>query len=50
MEVRELTVQLGLTSRLGSARYARSSVALHALDGYDGGSRKSWRYSGRRSK
>ena len=46
----QTSVQLGLTSRLGSARCARSSVAWHALDGYDGGSRKSWRYSGRRSR
>ena len=50
MVVREPTVQLGLTSRLGSARCARSSVAWHALDGCDGGSRKSWRCSGRRSR
>ena len=50
MVARKPTVQLGLTSRLGSARCARSSVAWHALDGYDGGWRKSWRYSGRRSR
>lgn len=41
---------LGLTSRLGSARCARNIVAWHALDGCEGGWRKSWRYNGRRSR
>ena len=50
MAVHSPIVQLGLTSRLGSARCARNGVAWHALNGCDGWSRKSWRYNGRRSR
>jgi hypothetical protein len=42
--------QLVLTSRLGSVRCARSCVAWHALNGYDGWWRISWRWSGRPSR
>lgn len=50
MAVHKRIVQPGLTSMLGSERCARSSVAWHALDGYGGGWRKSWRCNGRRSR
>lgn len=43
-------VQLGLTGRRGSARCARSGVAWHALNGYDGWWRISWRWNGRPSR
>jgi hypothetical protein len=50
MAVHKRIAQPGPTSRLGSARYARSNVAWRALDGYGGGWRKSWRCNGRRSR
>jgi hypothetical protein len=50
MAVHKRIVQLGPKSRLGSERFDRSSVAWHALGGYGGGWRKSWRCNGRRSR
>ena len=50
MAVHRRIVQLVLTSRPGREPCGRSDVAWHALNGYDGWWRKSWRCNGRRSR